>query len=63
MDEIKRALVALQTADENKCSMPLNWKPGEKVIVSPPKTIEELNARLKSDYEMVDFYLAKRDLN
>jgi peroxiredoxin (alkyl hydroperoxide reductase subunit C) len=31
--------------------------------VSPPKTIEELNARLKSDYEMVDFYLAKRDLN
>jgi len=62
MDEIKRALLALQTADQHKCSMPLNWKPGEKVIVPPPKTIEELDDRLKSDYEMVDFYLAKRDL-
>lgn len=63
MEEIKRALIALQTADQHKCAMPLNWKPGEKVIVPPPKTLDELDSRLKSDYEMVDFYLAKRDLN
>lgn len=62
MEEIKRALVALQTADKHKCALPLNWEPGEKAIVPPPKTIEDLNARLKSDYEMTDFYLAKRDL-
>ncbi len=63
MEEIKRVLIALQTADKHKCALPLNWTPGQKVIVPPPKTVEELDARLKSDYEMVDFYLAKRNLN
>lgn len=63
MEEIKRALIALQTADQHKCALPLNWQPGDKAIVPPPKTLAELDARLKSDYEMVDFYLAKRSLN
>jgi peroxiredoxin (alkyl hydroperoxide reductase subunit C) len=62
MDEIIRALQALQTADEHKVSLPLNWKPGEKAIVPPPKTIDELEERLKSNYEMIDFYLAKKSL-
>lgn len=62
MEEIKRALQALQTADANACAMPLNWKPGEKVIVPPPKTVEDLDKRLNSGLEMVDFYLAKRTL-
>ena len=62
MEEIKRALQALQTADANSCAMPLNWKPGEKVIVPPPKTMEDLDKRLNSGLEMVDFYLAKRAL-
>jgi len=60
MDEIKRALVALQVSDEHKCAMPLNWKTGDKVIVPAPKTIEALAERKKSDLEMVDWYLAKR---
>lgn len=62
MDEIKRALLALQTSDANKCAMPLNWNQGDKVIVPPPTTVEAMTEREKSDYEMVDFYLAKRDL-
>lgn len=62
MEEIKRVLVALQTADEYKCALPLNWKKGEKVIVPPPKTMDELEERLASKLEMVDFYLAKREL-
>jgi peroxiredoxin (alkyl hydroperoxide reductase subunit C) len=62
MDEIKRALIALQTADEHKVSLPLNWIEGDKVIVSPPKTVEEMLEREASDYEMVDFYLAKKSL-
>lgn len=62
MDEIKRVLVALQTADEYKVALPLNWKKGEKVIVPPPKTLSELEERLASPYEMVDFYLAKKEL-
>ncbi|MFN2424428.1 MAG: peroxiredoxin, partial [Cryomorphaceae bacterium] len=62
MEEIKRSLLALQTADEYKVAMPLNWKPGDQVIVPPPKTVAEMEEREKSDYEMVDFYLAKKDL-
>ncbi|MCC7465738.1 MAG: peroxiredoxin [Saprospiraceae bacterium] len=63
MEEIKRALIALQTVDQHKCALPLDWKPGDKAIVPPPKTLEELDARLNSDYEMVDFYLARKSLN
>lgn len=63
MEEIKRALVALQTSDDNKCAMPLNWKPGEKVIVPAPKTVEALAERKKSNLEMVDWYLAMRSLS
>lgn len=62
MDEIWRVLKALQTSDENKVAMPLNWRPGDKVIVPPPKTVKEMEEREKSGYEMVDFYLAKKSL-
>jgi peroxiredoxin (alkyl hydroperoxide reductase subunit C) len=33
MDEILRALDALQTLDKYKVAMPLDWKRGDKVIV------------------------------
>ncbi|NCU35973.1 peroxiredoxin, partial [Candidatus Falkowbacteria bacterium] len=62
MDEIWRSLKALQTSDANGVAMPLNWQPGDKVIVPPPKTVTEMEDREKSDYEMVDFYLAKKSL-
>ncbi|MDO9553419.1 peroxiredoxin [Rhodonellum sp.] len=62
MDEIKRSLIALQTSDKHKVSLPLDWREGDKVIVSPPKTVKEMLEREASDYEMVDFYLAKKDL-
>lgn len=62
MEEIKRVLEAMQTADEYKVALPLNWKKGEKVIVPPPKTMIELEERLASKLEMVDFYLAKKEL-
>lgn len=63
MDEIKRALIALQTADANGCAMPVNWKEGDKVIAPPPKDLKSLDARLADDsLEKVDFYLAKKSL-
>jgi peroxiredoxin (alkyl hydroperoxide reductase subunit C) len=62
MDEIIRVLKALQTSDKHGVALPLNWQPGEKVIVPPPKTVKDMEEREKSDYEMVDFYLAKKDL-
>ncbi len=62
MDEIFRVLEALQVTDKHGVACPLNWKPGEKVIVPPPKTVEAMEEREKSDYEMIDFYLAKKSL-
>ncbi|MBW6536315.1 MAG: peroxiredoxin [Mariniphaga sp.] len=62
MDEIIRVLKALQTSDKHGVAMPLNWIPGDKVIVPPPKTVQDMEEREKSDYEMVDFYLAKKSL-
>ncbi len=62
MNEIIRVLKALQTSDKHGVALPLNWTPGEKVIVPPPKTVAEMEERDKSDYEMMDFYLAKKDL-
>jgi len=62
MDEIVRSLKALQTSDKHGVALPLNWVPGEKVIVPPPKTVDAMIEREKSDYEMMDFYLAKKDL-
>jgi len=62
MEEIKRVLIALQTSDQHKCAMPLNWKEGDKVIVPAPKTIDDLQERKKSDLEMVDWYLAKKSI-
>ncbi|MEO7081600.1 MAG: peroxiredoxin [Flavobacteriales bacterium] len=63
MEEIKRVLEAMQTADEKGCAMPLNWKRGDKVILSPPRTLTELDARLaEKNIELIDFYLAKKEL-
>ena len=63
MDEIKRALIGLQTTDEHSCALPLDWREGDKVIVPPPKNLTELDDRLgDKSVEMVDFYLSKRSL-
>lgn len=62
MDEIKRSLLALQTSDEYKVAMPLDWTLGEKVIIGAPKTVESLLERKASDLEMVDWYLALKTI-
>jgi len=63
MDEILRALNALQTSDKYNVAMPLDWKKGDKVIVPPPKTLDEMQNRLDDDsLEKVDFYLTKKNI-
>ncbi|MCH2198466.1 MAG: peroxiredoxin [Flavobacteriales bacterium] len=63
IDEVKRVLTALQTADEFKVALPVNWVEGEKVVVPPPKTLAEVGVHDNKDYERTDFYLLKKDLN
>lgn len=62
IDEVLRLVTALQTAEQYSCATPANWKEGEKVVVSPPKTVEEVAERLShSDREVKDFYLTLKD--
>lgn len=62
MKEIIRSLEALQTSDKHGVALPLDWEPGQKVIVPPPVDLKSMEEREKSSYEMVDFYLAKKDI-
>ena len=62
IDEILRAVDGLQTADTNACATPANWQPGDQVIVPPPQTIADAEKRLVSDYDVTDWYFAKRTL-
>ncbi len=63
LDEIKRVIEALQTADKHSVALPVNWRPGDKVVVPPPKTLAEVEERIaNTSYEKVDFYLSKKDL-
>ena len=62
IDEVLRALDALQTADANACATPANWKSGEPVIVPPPQTTADAEKRVQSEYDVTDWYFAKRSL-
>lgn len=60
MDEILRALQALQTADANKVATPANWRPGDAVVVPAPTDQEGAESRLSEGYECVDWYLCTK---
>jgi peroxiredoxin 2/4 len=63
IDEILRLVKAMQTSDAYKVATPENWQPGEKVIVPPPGSVDEANARVASgEYDCVDWYFCKKSL-
>ena len=63
IDEVLRALDALQTADANACATPANWQVGDKVIIPPPQTLEDAEKRVNTpDIEVTDWYFSKRSL-
>lgn len=63
VDEVLRVVDALQTADGKGVACPVNWKPGDKVIVPPPKSEKEVDERLAlQNVERLDFYLTKKSL-
>ena len=65
MDEILRALHALQVADDNGCAMPANWPENEligaRVIVPPACDTEAAKKRL-SEYEGFDWWFCHREI-
>ncbi|MFO8085810.1 MAG: peroxiredoxin [Desulfobacterales bacterium] len=62
VDEIIRLVTALQTSDQYSVATPANWKPGEKVILPPPRSQEAALERLNQQYECVDWYFCKKSL-
>ena len=63
MDEILRLIDALQTTDKHGVATPANWRPGDQVIVPPPRTIEAAAERTEMPgITCTDWYFAKRDL-
>jgi peroxiredoxin (alkyl hydroperoxide reductase subunit C) len=62
MDEILRLVDGLQTTDKHGVATPANWRPGDKVIVPPPRTADDAAARVKQGYECKDWYFCKKEL-
>jgi peroxiredoxin (alkyl hydroperoxide reductase subunit C) len=63
IEEILRAIQALQTTDKNGVATPANWRPGDKVIVPPPKSQEMAEERVKQkDVECKDWYFCMKEL-
>lgn len=63
MDEIIRVIDGLQTAEKNACATPVNWRPGDPVIVPPPQTYQDAEARMtQPGIEVTDWYLSRRTL-
>jgi thioredoxin-dependent peroxiredoxin len=44
-DEIVRVIDALQATDKNPISTPVDWKPGDRVIVAPTMSTEDAKAK------------------
>ena len=64
IDEILRILVALQVGERLRAAMPANWPNnelvGDRVIVPPPRTVEEAAERLKQ-YTCYDWWLCHKE--
>jgi peroxiredoxin (alkyl hydroperoxide reductase subunit C) len=60
--EFMRLIKAMQTSDANGVATPEGWVPGEDVIVPPPQTADEADARSGEGYEYVDWYFSKKSL-
>lgn len=63
IEEVLRLVKALQATDKNGIATPVNWKPGEQVIIPPPKTTADAEKRLsETGIEAKDWYFAKKNL-
>lgn len=64
VDEIFRLVTALQITERFACSTPANWREGDKVVVPPPKTMQEVDQLSgKTEYEHREFYLSLKEVS
>ena len=56
-DEILRVIDSMQLTDRHKVSTPVNWKPGEDVIIVPAVSDEEAKQRFPKGWKTLKPYL------
>lgn len=65
-DELKRVIIALQTADNFGVALPADWHPGDNVIVPPAGSCGVAKSRMDGDEEGVvchDWYFCTKPLS
>lgn len=62
VEEVLRLVKSLQTSDEHGVATPEAWLPGQPVIVPPPHTSQDAEARQSEGYEYTDWYFCKKTL-
>jgi peroxiredoxin (alkyl hydroperoxide reductase subunit C) len=60
VDEILRLVQGLQYSFANGVATPEGWRPGDRVLVGAPKTVSELDARMKEGLETTDWYFSMK---
>ncbi len=53
-DEVKRMLIALQTADAFKVATPADWQPGDDVLIASPATSDDMRRKKQSGDKTTD---------
>jgi peroxiredoxin (alkyl hydroperoxide reductase subunit C) len=64
-DELKRALIAMQTADKFSIATPADWRPGDDVIVPPAGSCGVAKDRMESkdpDVKCYDWFFCTKKL-
>jgi len=64
-DELKRALIAMQTADKFQIATPADWRPGDDVIVPPAGSCGVAKDRMESqdpDVKCSDWFFCTKKL-
>ena len=64
-DELKRALIAMQTADKYSIATPADWMPGDDVIVPPAGSCGVAKERMESKNGMTchDWFFCTKPLS
>jgi len=63
-DELYRALIAMQTADEFGVATPADWNPGDDVIISPAGSCGMAKERMESkDLDCKDWFFCTKKLD
>ena len=60
--EILRAIDSLQLTDANSIATPVNWEPGQKVVISPKLSDEEAKRKFPQGFQTLKPYLRMVDL-